>query len=323
MNPLQPFLDKQGAVILDGGLATQLEAHGCDLSDALWSARLLIDNPDLIRQVHLDYFWAGADVCISASYQATLQAFQAHGVPVQEAIRLLRLSVQLVSEARDQFWAHARARSGRLFPLVAASIGPYGAYLANGAEYTGDYDLDEDGLFSFHRQRWHLLARTPADIMACETIPSFAEMRALVRLLQETIDAPAGTTASKPAWFSFTAGNTCQISDGTPIAECATYLDKIDQVVAIGINCTPPRHITGLIRAIRAATHKPIIIYPNSGETYDAANNRWLGEAVPAEFGTLCREWRKEGAALLGGCCRTTPAHIQQIRDRFKISNKE
>lgn len=310
LNPLRPFLETQPAVILDGGLATQLEARGCDLSDDLWSARLLMDNPELIQQVHLDYFYAGADVGISASYQATLAGFVQRGATMMAAIQLLRLSVQLVAAARAQFWADAAARQGRLYPLVAASVGPYGAYLANGAEYTGDYDLDEDGLFEFHRQRFHVLARSEADIVACETIPSAPEMRALVRLLREV--------PHKPAWFSFSARDGARISDGTAVADIAATLDREAQVVAIGINCTPPRHMPQLIRAIRSATDKPIIVYPNSGETYDAVHKCWLGESDPSEFGTFSREWRKEGASVIGGCCRTTPAHIRQIADRMR-----
>lgn len=314
-DPIRPFFDHQDALILDGGLATQLEAHGSDLHDALWSARLLMENPALIQQVHLDYFWAGADVGISASYQATIEGFQARGATVLEAINLLRLSVELVLAARAQFWQTPGARGGRLRPLAAASVGPYGAYLANGAEYTGAYDLDENGLFDFHRQRWHVLANTSADIMACETIPSLPEMRALRRLLRET--------PWRAAWFSFTAQNETQISDGTAVAACAAELDQEPQVVAIGINCTPPRYIPGLIRAIRQVTAKPIVVYPNSGERYDAVQCVWLGESIPAEFGTYSREWRKEGAALIGGCCRTGPAHIQQIADRLRRGRRK
>jgi homocysteine S-methyltransferase len=314
MNPIQPFLEQQGALILDGGLATELEKRGCDLSDDLWSARLLRDNPSLIRQVHADYYWAGADCCTSASYQATITGFMGHGLSETEAIDLLRLSVQLVIEARDMFWKVAEVRGSRLRPLVAASVGPYGAYLANGAEYTGDYDLDEDGLLEFHRQRWHILAGSAADLLACETIPSFAEARALSRLLTETPGCFA--------WFSFSCRDGRHISDGTPLTVCAEYLAQLEQVAAVGINCTPPRFIPELIKEVTAVTSKPVIVYPNSGEQYDPVEKRWLGESVPAEFGTFSREWRKLGAAVIGGCCRTGPAHIRQIRDRFQQRTK-
>ena len=309
-NPILPFVEMHGAFVLDGGLATELEASGADLSDELWSARLLRDDPDVIEQVHLAYFEAGADCAITASYQATIPGFVAQGMSEFEAIRLIWLSVNVAIRARDAFWAEAGNREGRERPLVAASVGPYGAYLADGSEYRGDYELDEDGLVDWHRRRWHILARTQADLLACETIPSFAEARAQVRLLQETPE--------RLAWFSFSCRDGAHISDGTPLAECAAYLDQFEQVAAVGINCTAPRFLPELIQSAFDATKKPIIVYPNSGETYDVARKHWHGESVPAEFGTMSREWRKLGASGVGGCCRTRPAHIQQIRDRFK-----
>ena len=309
-NPILPFLEKQGALILDGGLATELEALGCDLNDELWSARLLMDDPDLIMQVHAAYLAAGADCVISASYQASIPGFMARGMTETRAIELLRLSAQLAIEARDQFWAEEANRVGRIRPIVAASVGPYGAYLANGSEYTGDYDLDETELVEWHRRRWQLLAQSGVDLLACETIPSYHEARALHRLLRET---PAAS-----AWFSFSCRDGRHISDGTPLAQSASMLAEEAQVVAIGINCTPPRFIPSLIAEVRQVTDKPVVVYPNSGEEYDAVNGRWLGLSDADEFGTYSREWRKEGAALIGGCCRTRPAHIRQIAEGMR-----
>lgn len=309
-NPLRPFLDDQDVVILDGGLATQLEARGCDLSDELWSARLLLDDPETIRQVHRDYLWAGADVIISASYQATVPGFMARGLSAAQAAALIQFSVRLAVEERDAFWAQMARRGGRLRPLVAASVGPYAAYKADGSEYTGLYDLDEEGLLEFHRTRWHILAGTDADLLACETIPNMAEARALARLMPET--------PQRAAWVSFACRDGAHIVDGTSLAEAAELLASLPQVVAIGVNCTPPRFIPSLIDVLREVSDKPIVVYPNSGETYDTVHKCWLGESVPSEFGTFGREWRKQGAALIGGCCRTTPAHIRQISDRFR-----
>lgn len=309
-NPILPFLQQRGTLILDGGLATELERHGHDLSDELWSARLLLEEPEAIRQVHLEYYRAGADCCTSASYQATVPGFARRGISAAAARDLITLSVRLVIEARDAFWSVERNREKRMRPIAAASVGPYGAYLADGSEYTGSYDLDEAGLFEFHRERWAILTAAAPDILACETIPSYAEARALVRLLDET---PAVY-----AWFSFSCRDGEHINDGTPIAECAARLAQHEHVAAVGINCTPPRYVPDLIRSITAVTDKPVIVYPNSGETYDAVGKRWLGEADPSEFGTFSREWRKLGAGLIGGCCRTTPDHIRQISDRFR-----
>ena len=310
MNPIRPFLDQQGVLILDGGLATQLEARGADLHDPLWSAKLLLENPALIQQVHLDYFWAGADCAITASYQATIPGFMRRGLTEAQAIKLLKLTVQLAQTARDEFWRVQQGAEGRIRPLVAASIGPYGAYLANGAEYTGDYDLDEEGLVAFHRPRWEILAESEADLLACETIPSLTEARALTQLLR--------VTPNRYAWLSFSCRDGRSLSDSTPITECVALLEKMEQVAAIGINCTAPRFIPELISQLFAITQKPIIVYPNSGEHYDPITKRWHGLSIPAEFGTYSREWRKGGAAIIGGCCRTGPEHIRQIRDRFR-----
>lgn len=309
-NPIRPFLEQQGVLILDGGLATELEARGCDLSDELWSARLLLDAPDLIRQVHYDYLIAGADCIISASYQATIPGLMARGLVEAEAIALLELSVQLAQQARDRFWAEPAFQAGRLRPLVAASVGPYGAALADGSEYSGNYDLSEDDLLVWHRPRWRVLARSCADLLACETIPSYPETLALRRL---AVESPA-----MPVWFSFSCRDGRHISDGTLLADCVAAVTEIDEVVAVGINCTAPRLVPSLIEEVRAVTTRPIVVYPNSGEQYDAVHNRWLGQSEPAEFGTYSREWRKMGAALIGGCCRTGPSHIRQIRDRFR-----
>jgi homocysteine S-methyltransferase len=316
LDPIRPFLDYQNLFILDGGLATELETRGHNLDDPLWSARLLLEQPEAIRQVHSDYLWAGADCVISASYQASLPGLQARGLSQTEAADLIRLSVQLAIEARDQFWAIKANRQGRLRPLVAASVGPYGAYLANGAEYTGDYDLDEAGLLAWHRPRWQILADSGADLLACETIPSLPEARALRQLLLET--------PVMPAWISFACHDGLHISDGTPLAESVRLLNDIPNLVAVGINCTPPRFVPDLITAVHSNTNKLIIVYPNSGEQYDPVNKQWLSQSDPSEFGTYSREWRKMGALLLGGCCRTRPAHIQQIRDRTRpvVSNR-
>ncbi|MFZ0547972.1 MAG: homocysteine S-methyltransferase [Candidatus Promineifilaceae bacterium] len=314
LNPLTPFLADNGTLVLDGGLATELEAYGYDLGDELWSARLLLDAPEAIRQVHLDYLKAGADCITSASYQATIPGFMKRGMSEAEAVALLKRSVQIAVEARDDFWDTAKSWKGRLRPIVAASVGPYGAALADGSEYTGDYDLDEVGLYAFHRQRWQILANTSADLLACETIPSYPESRALARLLAETPE--------RAAWFSFSCQDGAHISDGTPLVDCITPLNELEQVVAVGINCTPPRFIPSLVALAHEATDKPIVVYPNSGETYDVQHHRWLGESVPAEFGTYSREWRKAGATLIGGCCRTRPSHIRQIRDRMERRGK-
>lgn len=305
-DPLSTLLDEQGLVVLDGGLASELEARGHDLSDDLWSARLLLDAPEAIGDVHTAYLEAGADCVVSASYQATLEGFHRHGVSATEGRERLRLSVELARHARDAFWR--KDPVGRRRPLVAASVGPYGAARADGSEYTGRYDLDEDGLRGFHTERFALLADAGADLLACETLPSIVEARVLLELLDKTPDARA--------WFSFTARDATHISDGAPIAEVARELGH-ERIVAVGVNCVPPSIVPGLLNELRGVTDRPLVAYPNSGEGWDAEARRWSGVPDGPDFVNDSPGWRQAGARLIGGCCRVGPADIIELRDRL------
>lgn len=310
MNPIQRILQNQKIVIIDGAMATELEARGCDLNDDLWSARILMAQPELIRAVHLDYFNNGADIAITASYQATVEGFAKRGLSREQALDLIKKSVQLAQEARDEFWAKEENRIGREYPLIAGSVGPYGAYLADGSEYRGDYNLSEDELIAFHRPRIEALIASGADILACETIPCGIEARALIRLLAEF--------PNTFAWFTFTAKDGEHISNGEHIANVAAFLDKQPQAAAIGINCSSPLYISSLVREIKRNTDKPIIVYPNSGEYYSAVTNTWHGETSSDKFGLQSKEWYENGATLIGGCCRTTPGHIHEVSNWAK-----
>jgi len=310
-NPLAPFLKDDAVLILDGGLATELERRGADLNDPLWSAKLLIEKPDLIRDVHLDYFRAGADVATTASYQATFEGLANRGLDQDAAAALMRAAVTLAIDAREEFWSDPANRGGRLKPLVAASIGPYGAMLADGAEYRGDYRLSEDALMEFHRPRMRVLAGSGADLLACETIPCLDEARALARLLAEF---PA-----IGAWISFSCRDGRHDSRGELLAECARALERFDQVLSIGVNCTAPQHIESLVAELEHSTGKPIAVYPNSGEQYDASTKHWHGCAVSRTFADDAGSWRRAGARLIGGCCRTTPHDIMALKDALSV----
>ncbi len=288
--------------VLDGGLATELAARGFDLSDALWSARLLADAPDAIEAVHLDYFVAGADIAITASYQVSYEGFAARGYSRDQTNLFLQRSVTLARSARDHFHTRHPA-SGRTLQ-VAASVGAYGAILHDGSEYRGDYTLDEDALVAFHRPRLATLLGAAPDLLACETIPSLLEARAIVRVLHEH--------PSARAWITFTCRDGSHTSAGDDIAECARVLHAEPQVVAVGVNCVDPALVTSLVRTIASATDKPIVVYPNSGELWNAEARCW--EGIAARFTSYLDEWIDAGASWLGGCCRTTPADIRRVR---------
>jgi homocysteine S-methyltransferase len=286
--------------VIDGGLATELERRGHDLTDHLWSARLLADDPEAIRRIHADYLDAGADVVISASYQASVDGFARAGIERDEAEQLLRRSVRLARAAVDE---HAAGHPDRR-PLVAASVGPYGATLADGSEYRGDDGLSVDELVAFHEPRIEVLLAAAPDLLAVETIPSMREVQAVIRVLDSHPDVPA--------WISCTGRDGARIADGTPIAEVAPVAASGRSVVAFGVNCTPPSHVPSLLReARRGAPAIRLLTYPNAGAAWDAASRAWVG--TPRPVGELARAWLDAGASAVGGCCGTGPDDIAVI----------
>jgi homocysteine S-methyltransferase len=284
------------ALIADGGLATELEARGHDLSanhpTTLWSARLLVDAPQEITAVHMSFFRAGARIATTASYQASFDAFAANGIGRDETIRLLRRSVELARNARDEV--------GVAGAWVAASVGPYGAVLADGSEYRGRYGLSVAQLEDWHRPRLEVLADAGADVLALETIPDAEEAEALVNVVR---------SLGVPAWLSYTVEGT-RTRAGQPLADAFAVTVGVPEIVAVGVNCCAPDDV---LPAIGPAldTGKPVIVYPNSGERWDASLRAWVG---PSRFSPqLAMQWVSAGARVVGGCCRVRPADISEL----------
>jgi len=296
---------KYPTLILDGGLATELEARGCDISGALWSARVLRTAPEIIEQLHYEYFAAGADCATTASYQASYEGFAGIGLNEAETTRLLRLSVELARSARSRYLRDHPEDRRELF--VAASVGPYGAILHDGSEYRGDYGLSAAQLVAFHARRFDVLASAGADFLACETIPVLEEARAYVELLARH--------PSSRAWLTFTSPDGLHTSHGEPLADCARLIDPIPNVFAVGVNCVKPEVVGDAIRALTAVTDKPILVYPNSGECWDAGDQSW-GGTPGNNIATLAPEWILSGAHHIGGCCRVGPSEIARLKAR-------
>jgi homocysteine S-methyltransferase len=293
-------------MILDGALATQLQGRGADLDDPLWSAKCLLEQPELIREVHIDYFRAGADVATTATYQASFEAFARRGISRRRAADLMCNAVSLAISARDAMFATAHRDAGGLRPLVAASIGPYGAMLADGSEYRGHYDVGDEALADFHRPRLQVLAGAGADLLAFETIPCLREARVLAALLREH--------PGLCAWMSFSCRDGERNSEGENIGACVAELRVYPQIVAVGVNCTAPHYITSLLRQMRERTDRPLLVYPNSGECYEASSKQWRGHRGAVDFGEQARFWHAGGARLIGGCCRTDPQDISRVK---------
>ena len=293
-------------LVADGGLATALEARGNDLSDALWSARLLLDAPEEIVAVHRAFFAAGADIATTASYQASYDGFAARGLSRAETTALLQRSVELARAAAERQESHVhvarRQESGfHTGRWVAASVGPYGAALADGSEYRGRYGLSVAELRAWHRPRLEVLAEARPDVLALETVPDLDEAEALV-------DAIAGLGV--PAWLSFTIDGE-HTRAGQPLDEAFAVAAGVSEIIAVGVNCCAPADVTAAVTIAREVTGKPVIAYPNSGEGWDAAHRTWTGDGrfSPAD----ARAWIAAGARIVGGCCRVGPEHIAEV----------
>lgn len=297
-NALAARLAGQRVLLLDGGLATELERRGATLDDALWSARLLLDDPGRILDVHRAFVAAGADVLTTASYQASVPGFARVSVPEPATRELMLRSVSLARLASEE--------SGRdPPPLVAASVGSYGAFLPGGGEYRGRFGKDKRVYKDFHRPRLEALLRGEPDLFALETLPSVDEAEALVELLDEL---------GAVGWLSFTCESAEATRGGDPLREAFTLAEGARAVIATGANCIDPLVAEPLLLEARRHTRKPLVIYPNSGERWDPARRRWTPPSCAVDLGALAQRWRTVGARLIGGCCRTTPEDIARVR---------
>lgn len=299
LNDMNPDTDP---VILDGGLSNVLEGFDCDLDHDLWSARLIYSDPESIIKAHFQYLEAGADCITTSSYQASIEAFLGCGFSEKESENLLLKSVELAEKARDQYYKkHDKKRTIQ----IAASFGPYGAFLANGAEYTGIYEVNTADLREFHSKKIAILEKSNADIFAFETMPNLEEIKILADLTD---------SCAKPSWLSVSCKNDILINDGNLISDAAGILNKSANIFAIGVNCTAPKYISNIIRQLKETIEdKRIIVYPNSGEVYQADTKSWLGISDPMAFEIMAKEWITLGADIIGGCCRIGPDHIKRL----------
>jgi homocysteine S-methyltransferase len=290
-----------GVRVIDGGLATELEYQGARIDGPLWSAHVLEDEPEKLVAVHRAYVAAGAECIATCSYQVSRMGYAEVGLPPGRADGALLRSVELARAAIAEF-------PGRRV-LVAGSLGPYGAALHNGGEYHGNYDCTYAGLVRFHRERIEIFAGATGpqrpDLLAFETFPSLEEARAVGEAMEPWPELRA--------WFSFSCRDEKHVSHGERVADCAALVATFPQAVAMGVNCVPPRWVPSLIAELHKGSDKPVLVYPNSGERWDAERRCWTGTSEPVEFGAQAAEWFRAGAQMVGGCCRTRPAHIAEV----------
>lgn len=302
-------LKNRKGIVVDGAMATELEKLGVKTDSDLWSARALVENPEAITAVHKSYFQNGADIAITNTYQANVAKFMELGFSEKESENLIIQAVELAKKARDDYYgslSETERKSRAPHPLIAGSVGPYGAYLADGSEYRGDYYLTKAEYQEFHFPRMQLLDQAGVDLFAFETQPNFDEANALVDLLIDKFP-------EQHAWLTFSVKDDDTLCDGTSLPEAVKYFNGADQISAIGVNCTTLENIHEIIRNVHQVTDKPIIVYPNNGDIYNPTTKTWQTNPQADTFTDLVPSWLEAGASLIGGCCRTTPADIKEI----------
>jgi homocysteine S-methyltransferase len=333
MTSFSAALRQATPVVLDGGLASELEGRGFNLKHHLWSARVLVESPEAIEAVHYDYFVAGAQVATTASYQASYEGFAEIGVSEKQASDLFRSSVGVARDARERYLTTVGGSGGvggvdegaslgspratvsqdesSLF--IAGSLGTYGAMLHDGSEYRGDFNVSERDLIAFHRRRAEVLLDAGADLLACETIPQLTEAVALARVASELGDCIA--------WISLTSPDGFHTPRGEALTDCARAVNDYPGVCAVGVNCLDARLVPRALIDLREGTDKPLVAYPNRGGTWDPLGKRWLGGHSSAVLAAHAIEWASLGAKAIGGCCRTTPDDIAALARVFRASS--
>lgn len=319
MGRLNELLTRKQILVLHGPLGTELEYMGYDVSGKLWSARYLLEKPEIIQDIHEIYLESGCNIVTTATYQATIPGLMAAGLDFEQAADIIRLTVQLANQARDNYWQRlsSEAQQQSVYPLISGDVGPYAAYLADGSEYNGQYgEVTLQELKDFHRPRIQLFLEQGVDMLALETIPNALEVQALTELLSEEFP-------QVEAYMSFTAQETGKITDGTSLKDVIALVEDCSQILAVGFNCSQPRLYDELLQELRTLTMKPLVTYPNSGETYDGVTQTW--HHSHEREGSLVNQslrWIKFGAQIVGGCCRTRPSEIALLAQAVQQTSK-
>lgn len=298
MTALDRILAKK-IILLDGGLGSELEKRNIKIDNELWSASALLQSPDTIKSIHRDYFNVGSQIAITDTYQVHIPFAD----DASTGYKLIDVAVDLARQALNE--------SLETEGIIAGSIGPYGAYLANGAEYTGDYQLTQREYQLFHRERITRLVQNQVDVLLLETMPNFEEVKAIVDLIVTKFPKTS-------VFLSFSTEGGLHLWDGTSLSYAVKSLEQVKQIRAIGVNCTEPENILKAIQNCRPYTTKKIIVYPNAGDTYDPTSKLWISDHGPIDWQTLVPQWVRAGAEIIGGCCRTSPEDILDIKKSLR-----
>ncbi|CAI2635763.1 MULTISPECIES: homocysteine S-methyltransferase [Apilactobacillus] len=304
MNKVNNWINQQDHILIDSSMSTGLEERGLKLNSNLWTAAALESHEDLIVDVHKKYFDAGSSMTTTNTYQASVPGLVKAGYSENQAIALIKKAVELADRGRNE--------STNPNPKwLLGGVGPYGAFLANGSEYTGDYSLTDEEYIAFHEGRIKAMVEAGIDVLILETLPNINELKAITEYTKQ-FDIPVIVAAS--------LRDKSHLADGSSLIEVASFLESQEHVIAYGLNCTKPQLVTPALKVLKQShpTHKPFIAFPNSGATYNPEIKEWNHDDLSfEEFDELIAQWFNLDLKFVGGCCCMTEEQEQHIHDKF------
>jgi S-methylmethionine-dependent homocysteine/selenocysteine methylase len=294
MGKISGLLDKQAVIILDSAMGTELESRGVDISLPLWSAKALIDNPDTVRQIHIDNIDAGADIITTNTFRTQRRTFEKANFSYQgldyagTARTLTETAVEIAKDAvmitRDDV-------------IIAGSIAPLEDC------YRPDLVPDTDTLCSEHYENVTNLTDAGADILLPETMNSVREISAILNQIHKT---------GKEYMISMICRNSDELLSGEKIKDAVNIIDKFSPS-AVMVNCIHPSLGENILKTLKSLTGVPLGIYANVGEAAHEKNTRFETDFTPLQYYNFAVKWKALGAVIIGGCCGTSHGFTGKI----------
>ena len=288
--------------LLDGSMSFPMEQLGYNLKNKLWTGKALINNPDLIKDIHKGYIDAGADFISTSTYQISFDRLKNMGYQSEEIKKIFQKSVDIVKDAIEESKLKKEIK-------IVGSFGPYASYDPEASEYIGEYDSTDIEIKKFHLNNIRIIEETDLDIILYETIPCLREIKILSEALSHS---------TKEIWISITCNEEMEFRDGSSFKDACEIISKIEKITTMGINCFSPLLVKKAIDLLKKYSNKKILIYPNSGEIYNPKERFWTGNN---EFNnSMIKNWLSLYPDIIGGCCRIGYDDIKKMRveiDKF------
>ena len=292
-HPFVNLFKNNDLVILGGAMGTELQRRGYKTKLPLWSAGANTDVPELVKEIHLDYFNAGADICITNTFRTTPRTYKKLGRE-QDAHDALTKSVELALDAKEK---------------IGRNVFCGGSYAPLEDCYCPELVPSKDELEHEHGQLAQWLKEAGVDFLMPETINDKNEAQAM---------AQAASNATLPFIISFVTDEKGKLLDGSDISEVLEVTDFPERV-AVSLNCREIDTIDSAFNVLKEKYNGIVGLYPNGfGHPHDDLG--WVFEDTPDsadKFANTALKWNQSGAKLIGGCCGATPDYIQALYDAY------